>query len=219
MMMRKERDLVVEYGKKLITSGLTKGTGGNVSVLNKKSGVFAISPSGMDYFETSPEQVALVSLDGTLVDAPCKPSSELELHRMIYLHNEDAKAVVHAHSDYATALSCLRIELPSLHYLVAIAGHRVPCADYATFGSVELAKNVVAVMTDCRAVLMANHGSIAAAASISTAFRIVEEVEFCAKLYLNVLATGREPVLLSDDEMERNIELFATYGQGNTKDK
>ena len=213
MRMQKERELVVEYGKKLVTSGLTKGTGGNVSVLCREQGLFAISPSGMDYFETQPEHVAILDLEGNEVEAPFKPSSEHELHRQLYLAKPEATAVVHAHSDHATALSCLRMELPPLHYLVALAGHSVPCADYATFGTVELAEVVAAVMTDCRAALMANHGSIAAAATIAAAFRIAEMVEDCAKLYLTILATGREPVLLSREEMEKHFVLFKTYGQ------
>ena len=58
MLLQKERESVVEYGKKLITSGLTKGTGGNVSVLCREKGLFALSPSGMDYFSIAPEEVA-----------------------------------------------------------------------------------------------------------------------------------------------------------------
>ena len=122
MLLQKERESVVEYGKKLITSGLTKGTGGNVSVLCREKGLFALSPSGMDYFSIAPEQVAVLDLEGNVVDAPCKPSTEHELHRQLYLHRPDFAAVVHAHTDYATALSCLRQPLPALHYLVALAG-------------------------------------------------------------------------------------------------
>lgn len=140
MLLQKERESVVEYGKKLITSGLTKGTGGNVSVLCREKGLFALSPSGMDYFSIAPEEVAVLDLEGNVVDAPCKPSTEHELHRQLYLHRPDFGAVVHAHTDYATALSCLRQPLPALHYLVALAGREVPCAEYATFGTPELAK-------------------------------------------------------------------------------
>ena len=213
MLLQQERELVVEYGKKLITSGLTKGTGGNVSVLNPEAGLFAISPSGMDYFEVKPEQVAILSVDGTVIEAPCKPSTEHELHRRLYADKPEAAAVVHAHTEYATALSCMRMELPALHYLIALAGKKVPCAEYATFGTPELAENVAAVMGDCKAALLANHGMISASGTIASAFKIVEEIEYCAKLYCAVLATGQQPVLLSDEEMEKHFVLFRTYGQ------
>ena len=89
MLLQKERESVVEYGKKLITSGLTKGTGGNVSVLCREKGLFALSPSGMDYFSIAPEQVAVLDLEGNVVDAPCKPSTEHELHRQRTVQPEE----------------------------------------------------------------------------------------------------------------------------------
>ncbi|NLT58104.1 MAG: L-fuculose-phosphate aldolase [Clostridiales bacterium] len=213
MLLQHERELVVAYGKKLIEAGLTQGTGGNVSVLNRELGLFALSPSGMDYFAIAPEQVAVLALDGRVVDAPCKPSTELELHRALYNQKPEVGGVVHAHSPYATALSCMRRELPPLHYLVALAGRRVLCAPYATFGTPELAEAVTSVMGDCRAALMANHGMIAAAETLAAAFKIAEEIEFCARLYCTVLSTGAQPVLLPDEEMERHFALFRTYGQ------
>ncbi|MBQ3076743.1 MAG: L-fuculose-phosphate aldolase [Clostridia bacterium] len=213
MLLQQERELVVEYGKKLITAGLTKGTGGNVSVLNREQGLFALSPSGMDYFTIEPWQVAVLDLEGNLVDAPYKPSTEHELHRRLYVERPDMNGVVHAHTNYATVLSCLRKPLPPLHYLIALAGYEVPCAEYATFGSAELAENVVRALNGNRAALMANHGMIAGAKTVQAAFRIVEEVEYCAMLYCQAIAMGQEPVLLPKEEMERHFELFATYGK------
>ncbi len=64
MLMQKEREDVVNYCKMLISHGLTKGTGGNISILNRQEGMFAISPSGMDYFETQLEDVVVMDLAG-----------------------------------------------------------------------------------------------------------------------------------------------------------
>ena len=213
MLLQKERESVVEYGKKLITSGLTKGTGGNVSVLCREKGLFALSPSGMDYFSITPDQVAVLDLAGNVVDAPCKPSTEHELHRQLYVNRPDMGAVVHAHTNYATALSCLRKPLPPIHYLIALAGKEVPCAQYATFGTVQLAENVVRAMVGTRAVLMANHGMIAGPETLSAPYKIVAEIEYCAKLYCIARAMGEQPVLLSEQEMEKNFELFKSYGR------
>lgn len=69
----------------LITHGLTKGTGGNISILNREEGLFAISPSGIDYFETEPEDIVVMNLKGEIVDGDRKPSSEHELHRIFIL--------------------------------------------------------------------------------------------------------------------------------------
>ncbi|MBQ6059639.1 MAG: L-fuculose-phosphate aldolase [Clostridia bacterium] len=213
MLLEKERIAVVEYGKRLITSGLTKGTGGNVSMINREQGLFAISPSGMDYFSIEPEQVAVLDLEGNWIDAPCKPSTEHALHRLLYRDRPELGAVIHAHTDYATAISCLRQPLPALHYLIALAGYEVPCAEYATFGTVQLAENVVAAMRGTRAALLANHGMIAGAATLSAAFKIVEEIEYCAKLYCIVRAMGEVPSILPREEIEKHFVLFRSYGK------
>ena len=77
MKMQRERELVIEHGKKLITHNLTTGSGGNISIFNRKEGTIAISPSGLDYFETKLEDVVIVNLDGEVVEGNFKPSSEL----------------------------------------------------------------------------------------------------------------------------------------------
>lgn len=121
MLLQKEREDVVRYCRKLIESGLTKGTGGNISVLNRRQGLFAISPSGMDYFEMTPEDVVVMDLEGNVVDGNRKPSSEHALHSILYTDRDDIGAVVHTHSTYCTVLGTLREGLPSSSYLVALA--------------------------------------------------------------------------------------------------
>ena len=68
MLLKEERELVVEYGKQMIERGLTVGTFGNLSVYNEKENLFAISPSGMDYFKTAPEDVVVLTPEGEKVD-------------------------------------------------------------------------------------------------------------------------------------------------------
>ena len=68
MLLQKEREEIVAYGKKMISSGLTKGTGGNISIFNREQGLVAISPSGLDYYETKPEDVVILNLDGDVVE-------------------------------------------------------------------------------------------------------------------------------------------------------
>jgi len=212
LILLKERQEIVEYGKKLVTSGLTKGTGGNLSIYNREEGLMAISPSGIDYFEIRPEDVVVLDLDGNIVDGDKKPSSELEMHRIFYKNRDDIDAIIHTHSTYATVLSCLNIPLPPVHYLVALAGLDVRCAKYATFGTEELAKNAFEAMKDRYAVLLANHGLLAGAKDLANAFNITEEIEYCAELYIKAKAIG-EPVILPEEEMELMLEKFKTYGQ------
>ncbi|WP_316568734.1 L-fuculose-phosphate aldolase [Neobacillus sp. YIM B06451] len=212
MLLQHERENIVEYGKKLITSGLSRGTGGNISIFNREKGLAAISPSGLDYFETTPEDIVVVDLEGNVVDGARKPSSELEMHLIFYRKRDDIDALVHTHSPFAKTIASLRWELPAVSYLVAYAGPNVRCSDYATFGTRELAEAAFKGMEDRRAVLLANHGLIAGANNIATAFTIAEEIEFCAQIYCQTKAIG-EPVLLPEEEMAVLAEKFKTYGQ------
>lgn len=213
MLLQKEREDVVKYCQKLITAGLTKGTGGNISIYNRKQKLFAMSPSGMDYFETEPEDVVVMNINGMIVEGVRKPSSEHEMHRIFYMKREDINAVVHTHCIYSTVLATLRQPLPASSYLVAFSGLDVRCADYATFGTKELAEVTYAAMADRYAVLMANHGLLTGSKDILNAFNIAEQIEHCAEIYVKARAIG-EPVILDEDEMVRMIDKFHnSYGQ------
>ena len=217
MLLQKEREAVVKYCQMLITHGLTKGTGGNISILNREEGLFAISPSGIDYFETEPEDIVVMNLKGEIVDGDRKPSSEHELHRIFYTDRDDIAAVVHTHSVYSTVLATLREGLPASSYLVAFSGYDVRCAEYASYGSMELAKNTFEAMKERNAAFMANHGLIAGGSDILNAFNIVEQIEQCAEVYVKARAIGT-PVLLDHDEMTRMIDSFNnSYGQRKAK--
>ena len=212
MLLLKEREQVVAYCKKLITAGLTKGTGGNISAFDRESGLYAISPSGMDYFSMTPEDVVVMNLQGEVVEGSIKPSSEWDLHRIFYQNRKDLNAIVHTHSVYCTVLATNREGLPASSYLVAFAGKDVRCADYASFGTPELAKLAYEGMVDRNAVLLANHGLVTGGSDLLHAFQVAEQIEFCAEVYVKARSIGK-PVILPEDEMERMIERFGDYGQ------
>lgn len=212
MLMKNQREEIVEYGKKLVTSGLTKGTGGNLSIFDREKGLIAISPTGIDYFDIKLEDVVVLSIDGERVEGDKAPSSEFEMHRIFYRKRTDMDALIHTHTMYATTIACLNWELPPVHYMIALAGHNVRCAKYATFGTMELAENAFEAMKDRRAVLLANHGLLAGAKDLANAFNITEEIEYCAELYYRTRCIG-QPVILPEDEMTLMMEKFKTYGQ------
>ena len=212
MLMKTEREQIVEYGKKLIDANLTKGTGGNLSIFNREKQLMAISPSGIDYFKIKPEDVVILDLEGNRVDGDKSPSSEYEMHRIFYENRRDIDAIIHTHTMYATTIACLNWELPPVHYMVALAGLNVRCAKYATYGTKELAENAFEAMKDRNAVLLANHGLLAGAKDLANAFNITEEIEYCAELYYRTKCIG-EPVILSEEEMTLMLDKFKTYGQ------
>ncbi|WP_320174537.1 L-fuculose-phosphate aldolase [Maridesulfovibrio sp.] len=217
MLLQNERELVVEYGKKMLESGLTTGTGGNLSVYNRELGLVAISPSGLDYRLSTPEDIVVIDLEGNIKDSERKPSSEYGFHTILYKNRPDVNAVVHTHSVYATTVACLNMELPAVHYLVGFAGKKVPLAPYATFGTPELAENVISTIGNYNAVLLANHGLITVGRTLGNAFDAAEELELVARIYIQALSVGK-PVIVPDDEMDKVIDKFSTYGQAGGKD-
>lgn len=213
LILREEREQVVEYGRKLMEANLTTGTGGNLSVFNREEGYIALSPSGMDYFDVKPEDVVIMTLDGDFVEEDhLVPTTEWGLHLGIYRVRPDASAIVHCHSDYATAVSCLGIDLPAVNYMVAVAGDKVPITPFAVYGTPELAKNVADNIGDYNAVLMANHGQIALGRSMKAAFTVALNVEYVARLYILAKSAG-EPVILPKEAIEGTQRQFASYGQ------
>lgn len=217
MTMQKQREAIVRYGRKMITSQLTTGAGGNLSILDRATGQVAISPSGIEYFDLQPQDVVITDLDGQVLEGQYKPSSELGFHLALYRRRPDVNAVLHTHSVYATTMACLGWEIPAVHYLVGFSGHKVPLAPYATFGTEELARNVADGIGAYNAVLLANHGLVAVGGDLGRAFNTAEEIELVARIYYQTKSVGN-PVILPETEMERVLEKFATYGQSPKED-
>lgn len=212
MLLEVERNEIVHFGVKLLTSSLTTGTGGDLSVAHHEKGLVAISPSGVDYRQLRPEDIVVVDGRGQVVSGDLVPSSELQLHRALYGARSDIGAVVHTHSVYATTFACLNEEIPAVHYLVGFAGDRVRVVPYATFGSEELARITAEAIGEDNAVLLQNHGLVAVGPTLAAAFACAEQIEFVARLYHQARAIG-QPVILPPKEMVRVRAAFRAYGQ------
>ncbi|TVR07870.1 MAG: class II aldolase [Salinarimonadaceae bacterium] len=202
---------VVDVAKRMDAAGFAPTKSGNVSV--RAGDGMLITPSGLPYAAMEPSDVVAMDLDGCAYSEG-HPSSEWRFHAAVYRARPDAQAIVHTHSPRATALACARRPIPAFHYMIAFCGGAdIRCADYATFGTPELAEAVVAGLEGRKATLLANHGVVAIGASVEGAFAIAGEVENLAGQYLDLLAAGLDPVILDDDEMRRVAEAFGDYGK------
>jgi L-fuculose-phosphate aldolase len=206
-----ERRVLLETARRMAELGLAPGTSGNVS-LRLDTGLL-ITPSGVPYEEMTREDLVELDAAGGRRGGGARPSTEWRRHRDLYEARPEARAIVHTHSRVATALSCLRRGIPAFHYMVAAAGgDDIRCADYATFGTPELARCAVAALAGRRACLLANHGAVALGADAGGALRLAVEVESLAAQYAQALVLG-EPVILDTAEMARVHERFADYGR------
>jgi L-fuculose-phosphate aldolase len=213
MLLKEERQMIADYGRKMSRENLIKGTGGNISIFSREENLMIISPSGKDYETIGLEDVMITDLDGNIIEGRCKPSSEWRMHAVFYKKRKDINSVVHTHSINAAALSCLRIDLPPIYYLTISAGSVVRCAPYALTGTMELAQNAFETMRDNYAVLLANHGVLTGADNLSFAYYIAEQVEYAAELYLKSRIIGT-PVNLNECEINDMVKIFDTLRYG-----
>ncbi|MHB1238192.1 MAG: class II aldolase/adducin family protein [Gallionella sp.] len=204
------RSELVRVANKLDAQGLNRGASGNLSARYGEG--MLITPSGMGAEGLTEDDIVFVHMDGT-ARGRWQPSSEWLFHRDILAQRGEVGAVVHTHSIAATALACLRCDIPPFHYMIAlVGGDTIRCAKYATFGTQALSDNAMAALRDRKACLLSNHGMIATGVDLAEAFRITVEVETLSEMYLRALQAG-EPVLLSAREFQDAQQRFAGYGQ------
>ena len=202
---------IIKYSKKLNKTGLSVLRSGNISVKFKNG--FYITPSGVKYSSLKVKDIVFINLNGTF-DKKQKPSSEWRFHQDIYLKKNDAKAIVHAHSTNATAISVHNKKIPAFHYMVALAGgHDIKCAKYATFGTRELSKNILKALKNRKACLISNHGQIAYDSDLPKAFELAEEVENLSLQYITALKLGK-PKILNVKKIQKVLAKAKNYKRG-----
>jgi len=130
MAYKELRERVYRANRELNARGLVVYTFGNASGIDRKSGMVAIKPSGVDYGNLAPDNMVLMDLDGTVVEGTYNPSSDTKTHLVLYRAFDDIGGVVHTHSRYATAWAQARKDLPA--YGTTHADYfygDVPCTD------------------------------------------------------------------------------------------
>jgi 3-dehydro-4-phosphotetronate decarboxylase len=211
--MTAETDLraaIVKWSRSLFERGLTGGSSGNITVRLAEG--FLATPTNSCLGFLDPDRLSRLDAAGALLSGD-PPTKELPLHFAFYHNRPSAQAVVHLHSTYATALSCLgdvdqlNAVPPITPYVVMRVG-RVPVLPYARPGSADLAPGIARCAADSAAVLLANHGPVVAGRSLEEAMFAIEELEEAAKL---AIITRRLPVRYLDaaaiDELNAHFRL------------
>lgn len=183
------RRLVIEAGHRLLASGLTARTWGNISARVSNTH-FVITPSGLGYDTLQPEQLVLVKIDDCSYEGKIKPSSEKGIHAAAYRLRPDVGFVIHTHQDYASVLGVTGQDLTLTTHLAL--GDVVPCAAYGLPGTKKLRENVEAAMLRaprCRAFLMRHHGALCLGQDPERAFEIAETLEDACRAYFEKSVT------------------------------
>ncbi len=224
------REECCEANRALGTSGLVDLTFGNVSVLDRDAGVFAIKPSGVDYAVLTPDHMVLVDLEGKAAESKLRPSSDTPTHARLFQAFDGIRAVVHTHSRYAVSFAQAGREIPLLGTTHADYFHgpvpvtRGLSADEIS-GDYELETGNVIV--ECfagidpfavPAVLVRNHGPFAWGASGAKAVETAQALEIIAQMAWQTLlldpSAQSAPDALRDKHFSRKHGSGAYYGQG-----
>lgn len=178
------RELLVEYGRKLLESGLVQGTWGNLSIrLNEE--YMVVTPSGTDYNRLTPQDMIKVNINTLKYEGTKKPTSEKDLHGSIYAARKEVGAVIHTHSKYccifAAAGKAMVIEGKEMEEKF---GKKVAIAKYGLPGTKKLTKNTLKALGTNFGAIMANHGMICCGEDMNTAFENCLKLEQCGKSYI-----------------------------------
>ena len=214
--MNKLKSETIKYSKKLNSTNLSALRSGNISVRVKEKKIdgFYITPSGVKYSSLKSKDIVFVSLKGKFDKKKGIPSSEWRFHQDIYVNKKDAKAIVHAHSTCATAVSTHQKSIPAFHYMIGVAGGEdIKCTKYATFGTRKLSNNILSALKNRSACLIGNHGQIAFGENLDKAFELAQEVENICNQYINALRIGI-PKILSKKEMNIVLDKMKNYKKG-----
>ncbi|WP_330291957.1 class II aldolase/adducin family protein [Streptomyces sp. NBC_00576] len=202
---------LVATARRTVADGLVVGTSGNVSV--RVGDTVLVTPSGVPYDRLTPEGIVGVDLTGRQILGTLTPTSELPMHLAVY-GATDARAVVHTHAVHATAVSTLVRELPLIHYMAGDLGGPVRVAPYATYGTEELAENMLGALAGRAACLLQNHGTLTHGATLDQAFDRTAQLEWMCRVWLTASSLpGLSPTLLSEEQVREAGERLKAYGQ------
>ena len=214
MLLENLREELWRLHMELPKNDLVRWTGGNVSALDKESGLVAIKPSGIRYEALRPEHMVIVDLDGRVVEGEFKPSSDTASHLFIYRHRPDVGGIVHTHSPYATAFAAVNRPIPVV--LTAMAdefGGPIPCGGFALIGGEEIGKIVVDSIGSSPAVLLKNHGVFTIGRTAETAVQAAVMVEDVARTVWLALQIGQPEEIPQEDVDKLHYRYTHVYGQ------
>lgn len=209
------RQQIIDAGKLMLGSGLTVGTWGNISCIDRENNLVYLTPSGMPYNTLELDDIPVLSLDGKVVKGERKPTIEVDLHLSVYREFKDVNAVVHTHPKWSMIFACIRKDIPLICDEAAqILSGEVKCTDYALPGTKELADKCRDALKNSNACLLASHGSVCVGPSLKDCFSVATVLEYTAELYYHILSMGEKPKKLKDEDIKYMFEFVHTkYGQ------
>ena len=214
----------------LVEHGLVLFTWGNVSVLNEKTGLIAIKPSGVSYDSMSADDIVIVDIEGNTVEGDRNPSSDTATHVELYKAFKGVKSIVHTHSKWATSWAQACRSIPALGTTHADNFYGdIPCTRNMTAEEIkqDYEKNTGKVIVETfmesqidplglGAVVVANHGPFCWGASSAKAVENAAVMEYVAEMAYISLSINPDAKMqgeLLEKHFKRKHGKNAYYGQ------
>lgn len=198
---------LLKVSHSIFERGLTPGSSANISIRNGEQ--IIITPTGSCLGFLTRDDISFLDASGKHLSGP-KPSKELPLHMAIYENQPECHAVIHTHSTWTTAASCVEefeFEITPLTPYLTMRLGKIGFVRYETPGALKLAEEIRKISSDYRAIVMQNHGPLVAGKNIYDALYNLEELEESAKLML--LCAGKPVRQIPQTDLD---ELIARYG-------
>jgi L-ribulose-5-phosphate 4-epimerase len=213
-MLEDLKERACRLNQELLTAGLVTMTSGNLSARDPQTDLVVIKPSGVLYASLTPEDMAVVKLDGEQVEGRLKPSVDTATHLYVYRNRAGINGMAHTHSNYATAFAALGRGIPCA--LTAIAdefGGAIPSGEYAPVGEEEIGRKICRAIGDSKAILMKHHGVFTIGDSPEAALRRAVMVEDVAKTCFLAAQLGPLVELPAEEVARAHRRYVEKYGQ------
>lgn len=200
MLLPELRGQVLACARQLAADGLAHGSQGNVSALDRNSGLVAVTPSAANYATMAAEDIVVIDLEGRVVEGRWKPTIEMPLHTLFYHRRPDVGAVIHCHAPYASGFAAALRPIPLvLVEAAACVGAEVPCAPLMPSGTPEFATLMLDVIGERSAAVMGQHGIVVCGVDLRRAYATAVAVEDTARAYIFARQIGVEPPSIPAD--------------------
>ncbi len=205
---------LIEAGKRMLHSGLTVETWGNISVRDPETGYVYLTPSGMPYDTLIEDDVVVMDVDGNRIEGERRPTIECAMHLGIMKKRPDVNAIIHTHPIYSQVFGLIHEEIPPvIDEAAQVLGSSVCVTEYAVPGSLEMAQNVMDTLGEGAACLIANHGAVCVGKDMDTAFKVCTVLEMTAQIYYMAKCIGTpKPISKENMDYMKNVTV-KNYGQ------
>ncbi len=208
-MYREEKEQILSTARKLMSYGIVRLSAGNFSI--RRGEHVIVTPSGMDYEGLDSSDLVVVDMKGKVVEGERKPSLDTVGLLYIYNHLPRIQALIHTHQVYATAVSLIADRIPAmLTPQVNTLKGDVPVTRFAPAGKVETGIVTVESIGDRNAVILRQHGVMAAGKDLKEALYAVVYLEEAAQAFLLARAIGT-PATLNEEQIHEAINIFVGY--------